>query len=88
MSAAPDDAYLSSYSDAQFESLVKLYDTFAHELDPFSGRGELAEQAFNLEVASWYDRIPDPKPPLPDFKRAVVRRCKQRILKNIRRIPG
>lgn len=79
MSAAPADALLASASKEQIAALAKLYDRFAHALDPFSPERDDAERVFLQDVAAWYDSLPAPKPSLHEFRKAVILRCKRHL---------
>jgi hypothetical protein len=81
MPTPPDDALVEFIPREQFDALVLLYDRFAHSLDPFDRQSDEAEKAFNAEILSWYDGLPcHPKPPFRDFRRALIQRCKRRIV--------
>jgi hypothetical protein len=89
MPAPPNDALVDHISKASFDALVDLYDRFAHATDPCVPGADNAERAFEAELTSWYDNLPDgpkgPKPPYKDFRWAVIRRCKQQIIKSLNR---
>ena len=80
MQSPSADAFLEQESRENFAELAPLYDKFAHALDPFSRDRDSAENAFNQQVAFWYDAIQPPKPSLHDFKKAVIARCKRHLL--------
>jgi len=78
MQQASIDAFLKSeenFPPNQIAALAELYDRFAHALDPFSPDRDRAEQTFQQSIAEWYDRIEGAKPPLVNFRKAVVLRC-------------
>jgi hypothetical protein len=79
MPTPPADAFLSSASKDQIAALAKLYDRFAHALDPFSRERDEAERVFMQNVADWYDVSPQPKPSLHDFRKAVIVRCRRHL---------
>ena len=79
MPTPPADALLASASKEQIAALAKLYDRFAHALDPFSPERDEAERVFMQDVANWYDSLLPPKPPLHDFRKAVILRCKRHL---------
>ena len=79
MSTPSADALLSSASKEQIAALAKLYDRFAHALDPFSLERDEAERVFMQGVADWYDFLPPPKPSLHDFRKAIILRCKRHL---------
>jgi hypothetical protein len=86
MPPPPNDALVDHISRAGFDALVGLYDRFAHAIDPNDPGADDAERAFEAELTSWYDNLPEnPKPPYRDFQRAVIWRCKQRIITSIKR---
>jgi len=79
MPTPPADALLASASKEQLAALAKLYDRFAHALDPFSPERDEAERVFMQDVADWYDSLHSPKPSLHDFRKAVILRCKRHL---------
>ena len=79
MSETPGDAQINSVPADQIASLAILYDRFAHALDPFSKLSDTSEKQFEQEVAYWYDTIPNPKPTLSEFRKAVIVRCKRHL---------
>lgn len=79
MPPSATDALLAEAPKEQIAALAGLYDRFAHALDPFSPERDEAEQVFMQEIMEWYDLIPSPKPPLHDFRKAVILRCKQHL---------
>jgi hypothetical protein len=84
MPPPPNDALVDHIGRPQFDALVKLYDRFAHAIDPHDPEADKAEAAFNDELSIWYDRLPEgPKPPFRDFRKAVIWRCKQQIVRSI-----
>lgn len=70
---------LSAAPKEQIAALARLYDRFAHALDPFSPERDEAERIFMQDVAGWYDSIPSPKPSLHDFRKAVILRCRKHL---------
>jgi hypothetical protein len=79
MSTPSADALLASALKEQIAALAKLYDRFAHALDPFSPERDEAERVFMQDVADWYDSLSPPKPSLHDFRKAVIVRCKRHL---------
>jgi len=79
MPTPPADALLASASKEQIAALAKLYDRFAHALDPFSPERDEAERVFMQDVADWYDSLQPPKPSLHDFRKAVILRCRKHL---------
>ena len=79
MQPAPEDALVAEFSKEQIAAFATLYDAFAHALDPFAPARDNAEKVFLHDVAAWYDTIPEPKPPLQDFRKAVILRCKRHL---------
>lgn len=80
MQPAPEDALVEGlFPQEQIAALAELYDRFAHALDPFSPDRDKAEQVFMHDVAGWYDNLPEPKPTLQDFRKAVISRCKRHL---------
>ena len=79
MPTPPADALLASASKEQIAALARLYDRFAHALDPFSAERDEAERVFMQDVADWYDSLESPKPSLHDFRKAVILRCKRHL---------
>jgi hypothetical protein len=57
MPAPPPDALVEAISREHIASLARLYDKFAHALDPFSAESDQAERAFHQEIADRYDRL-------------------------------
>ena len=80
MPTSPADALLTSASKEQIAALARLYDRFAHALDPFSPERDEAERVFMQDVAEWYDSLQPPKPSLHDFRKAVILRCKRHLV--------
>ncbi len=56
MSTPPGDALVGAVSAGTIAILARLYDRFAHALDPFSEERDQAERMFQQEVAE----PPDP----------------------------
>jgi hypothetical protein len=89
MPTPPNDALVKYIPKASFEALVRLYDKWAHSLDPFDRETDEAEKSFNAELLAWYDGIQlKPKPPFHDFRRAVIQRCKRRIIADMKKPPS
>ena len=63
----------------EIPGLAKLYDEFANALDPFAAQRDNAEKIFMQDVAEWYDSLTGPKPPLQEFRKAVIIRCKRHL---------
>ena len=63
----------------EIPGLAKLYDQFAHALDPFSAERDHAEKVFMHDVAEWYDALKNPKPTLGEFRKGVIIRCKRHL---------
>ena len=63
----------------EIPGLAKLYEEFAHALDPFSAQRDNAEKVFMHDVAAWYDTLPSPKPTLDEFRRGVIMRRKRHL---------
>jgi hypothetical protein len=78
MPTASEDAFLGPSAE-HIPGLAALYDSFAHAIDPFAPERDRAEQAFELEVASWYDSLNGPKPSLHEFRKGVIDRCKKHL---------
>jgi hypothetical protein len=70
------DALVGAISAEAIAVLARLYDRFAHALDPFSEERDQAERVFQQEVANLYDRLPKPKPEFQVFIRGVIQRCR------------
>ena len=79
MPSSATDALLAEAPKEQIAALAKLYDRFAHALDPFAPERDEAEQVFMQEILEWYDSIQPPKPSLHDFRKAVILRCKRHL---------
>ena len=62
MPTPPGDALVEAVPAERIAALARLYDRFAHALDPFSEERDKAEQVFGQEVADLYDRLPPPPP--------------------------
>ncbi len=82
MPAPSDDALINRVPDEWIASLATLYDRFAHALDPLSQETDEAERDFQQEIASMYDSIAAPKPPLHEFRKGVILRCKRHLIAN------
>ena len=75
MSETPGDARLEEFLREEIPRLASLYDRFAYALDPFDQGRDIAEQTFNSELVTWFDALPDPKPPFRDFRRHIITLC-------------
>jgi hypothetical protein len=71
------DAPLTEFPDEWIPALAKLYDKFAHSLEPFSEERDQAERVFVSEVLIWWENLDNPKPSLQDFRKGVIARCKR-----------
>jgi hypothetical protein len=79
MPAPTPDACVEAISREQIECLARLYDRFAHALDPFSGERDQAERAFRQEVANRYDLLAPPKPEFHVFQKGVILRRRRHL---------
>ena len=79
MPTPPGDAIVASVSAERIALLAKLYDRFAHALDPYSPERDRAEQVFQQEIVDLYDRLQRPKPELHAFQKAVILRCRRHL---------
>ena len=79
MPTPPTDALVESVPAEQIAGLARLYDRFAHALDPYSPERDQAEQVFCQEVADLYDNLAPPKPEFQTFQRAVILRCRRHL---------
>ncbi len=79
MPTPPGDPVVESVSAERIALLAKLYDRFAHALDPYSPERDRAEQVFQQEIVDLYDRLQGSKPDLHAFKRAVILRCRRHL---------
>jgi hypothetical protein len=77
MPTPPADALVETISAGQIAGLARLYDRFAHALDPFSAERDQAERAFQQEIANLYERLEQPKPQFHVFQKAVIIRCRR-----------
>ena len=77
MPTPPADALLEKVSPEKLGILARLYDRFAHALDPFSETRDQAERVFQQEVADLYDKLQPPKPHFQVFQKAVILRCRR-----------
>jgi hypothetical protein len=82
MPTTPGDAPLGASHEHRIPSLAKLYDEFAHSLEPFSEDRDEAERIFITEISAWYDLLSEPKPPFRDFRRGVIQQCKKYLAAN------
>jgi len=87
MQTPSNDAFLEQISRQEFDAIVKLYDRFAHSEDPFDSVADKAEATFNENVQGWYDSLVQGKLPFHDFRKAVIRRCKLRIINELKKPP-
>lgn len=79
MRTTPDDAFVGDIPRTEIAALAKLYDRFAHPLDPFSEECAEAESTFIKSVSQWYDGITIEKPTLHEFTKGVIRRCRKHL---------
>lgn len=79
MPTPPADALVGAVPPKTIEALARLYDRFAHALDPFSEERDQAERVFQQEIADLYDRLPPPKPEFQAFTRGVIQRCRRHL---------
>jgi hypothetical protein len=74
------DALVEEFiSPEQVAGLARLYDRFAHALDPFSEERDQAEEVFRQEIGKLYDDLPSPKPDFRAFQQAVILRCRRHL---------
>jgi hypothetical protein len=85
MHPPPNDALIEQISRQEFDALVNLYDAFAHAKDPFDQAADKAEATFNETVQVWYDVLVQGKLPFQDFRRAIIKRCKERIISELKK---
>ena len=57
MSTPSGDAPIEVPPQELIANLAKLYDRFAHALDPYSPERDEAERAFLRELSAWYDSL-------------------------------
>ena len=88
MHTPANDALLDQISRTEFDALVNLYDRFAHAKDPFDSAADKAESTFNETIQIWFDILMQGKCPFQDFRRAIIKRCKQRIINEVMRPPN
>jgi hypothetical protein len=74
MPTPPTDARVEAISREEIESLARLYDRFAHALDPYSAERDQAERAFHQEIANRQDQLAPPKPEFHVFQKGVILR--------------
>ena len=79
MPTPPADALLEKVSPEKLAILARVYDRFAHALDPFSEERDQAERVFQQEIADLYDRLQPPKPDFQLFQKAVILRCRRHL---------
>lgn len=79
MPTPPGDAFVEAVPQERIAVLARLYDRFAHALDPFSEDRDKAEQVFAQEVADLYDRLQPPKPDFHVFRKGVILRCRRHL---------
>jgi hypothetical protein len=85
MHTPSNDALLEQISRQEFDAVVNLYDKFAHAKDPFDLSADKAEATFNEIVQTWYDFFLKGKLPFQDFRKAVIKRCKQQIINELKK---
>jgi hypothetical protein len=79
MPTPPADAHLETIPAEKIAVLARLYDRFAHALDPFSEDRDQAERVFQQEVLDLYDRLQAPKPDFQGFRKGVILRCRRHL---------
>jgi hypothetical protein len=80
MSTPSGDAPIDVPPQELIANLAKLYDRFAHALDPYSPERDEAERAFLRELSAWYDSIATPRPSFQEFRKGVIVRCRKHLL--------
>ncbi len=81
MSTPPRDAQVEVPPQELIANLAKLYDRFAHALDPDSSERDEAERAFSRELTAWYDNsLTEPKPSFQEFRKGVITRCRKHLI--------
>jgi hypothetical protein len=81
MPATPGDAPIDVPPQERIATLAKLYDRFAHALDPYSPECDEAERAFLRELSAWYDEsLSPPKPSFHEFRKGVIIRCRKHLI--------
>ena len=73
-------ARLAEFLATEIPGLAALYDRFAHALDPLDRGRDIAEETFNAQLVTLYDRIEGTKPSFRDFRRFVIVRCRRHLL--------
>jgi hypothetical protein len=76
MPPPPEDAQLEAALKEPIPGLANLYDQFAFNFDPFSSSRDEAEANFQTQVAQLRESLPDPKPDLHAFRKAIILRCR------------
>ena len=72
MPPTPRDAQVDVPPQELIVNLAKLYDKFAHSIDPYSPAADEAERAFSRELSAWYDNsLGHPKPSFAEFRKGV-----------------
>ena len=79
MSTPPADALLDIIPAERVATLARLYDRFAHALDPYSEERDQAERVFQQEILAVYDSLKSPKPEFQVFQKAVILRCRRHL---------
>ena len=85
MQTSSNDAFIEQIPRREFDSIVRLYDRFAHPKEPFDLTADKAEATFNQEVQVWYDHFVQGKLPFQDFRKAIIRRCKLQIINELKK---
>jgi hypothetical protein len=81
MSTTTGNAHIDVPPQDRIANLAKLYDRFAHALNPHSPECGEAEAAFFSELSSWYDNsISPPRPPFREFVKGVIVRCRKHLI--------
>lgn len=84
MQTPASDALLNQISRLEFDAVVNLYDKFAHAKSPVDPAADKAETAFNQTIQVWYDVLVQSKFSFQDFRKAVIKRCKQQIINELK----
>ncbi len=72
---------IEQLSRDEIEALAKLYDRFAHALDPFDPARDEAEHRFDRKLVDLHLTLA-PKTDFREFRREAVRACKSFLRKN------